>query len=246
MASRPDITLNLRPFWQVLPELLRGKSLYRTLFNLSLRAHQVGGTVLDLGSKSTSASYYRFLRVQPETRIILTDLFPGESILQLDVEKEFPLADGSIDAILAFNLFEHVFDTRTPPAEAHRVLRPGGRVLLVVPFLHQFHPDPDDFWRYTPSSLRRIWEGAGFQTVHLEALGEGVLTGWATRLPALFLPARLPALSGLVTCLLYLLTSPLDRLIHRLRPPIHGRRLAELFALGYLAVFEKGERSSNG
>lgn len=245
MDGPKGVALKLQPIWHVLPQLLRGKSLYRTLFNLSLRPHRVGGTVLDLGSKSTSASYYHFLGVDAGSRIILTDLFPGDSILQLDVEKRFPLEDGSVDAILAFNLFEHVFDTVTPSREAHRVLRQGGRVLVVVPFLHQFHPDPDDYWRYTPSSLRRIWEGAGFRTVHLEALGEGVLTGWATRLPSLFLPARLPWLSGLFTSLLYLITSPLDRLIHRFRRPIKGRRLAELFALGYLAVFEKGEPPSN-
>lgn len=49
-------------------------------------------------------------------------------------------ADGSFDFVLSFDVLEHVPGYRAAIAEFHRVLKPGGRVLLSVPFgLHYEH-----------------------------------------------------------------------------------------------------------
>ena len=47
----------------LIAETWKNKSLGRTLFNYQLRAHEVGGRILDLGSGQAKPSYYRFLRV---------------------------------------------------------------------------------------------------------------------------------------------------------------------------------------
>ena len=44
-----------------------------------------------------------------------------------------PLADGSVDAVVSANLLEHVPDDRRALREMARVLRPGGRAVIVVP-----------------------------------------------------------------------------------------------------------------
>jgi SAM-dependent methyltransferase len=44
-----------------------------------------------------------------------------------------PLADASVDAITSANLLEHITDDRRALAEFARVLRPGGRAVVVVP-----------------------------------------------------------------------------------------------------------------
>jgi SAM-dependent methyltransferase len=41
--------------------------------------------------------------------------------------------------------------------ELHRVVRPGGRVLLSTHGVYPFHPNPDDLWRWTHQGLERLF-----------------------------------------------------------------------------------------
>jgi len=223
------------PAFQVVCQLLNRKSLYRALFNLALQQHTVAGKIVDLGSKSIASSYFKFLQVEAGSEIIFTDIKEGEGIVRLNVEETFPFDSESMDCALAFNLFEHVFNQNVAPGELFRVLRHGGRVYLAFPFLHEYHADPEDFFRLTDLALRRIWEEVGFKCIHMEALGEGIMTACATKLPYLVMPKFLcPWMSALF----YLLTMPLDRLI-AMRPHIGGKSVPEKFALAHFAIFQK-------
>jgi SAM-dependent methyltransferase len=215
--------------------LLDGKSLYRALFNLTLQQHHVSGRIVDLGSKSLASSYFQYLNVAPGSDLIFTDIVAGEGIVRLNVEEAFPFENDSLDCALSFNLFEHVFNHNIAPGELFRVLRPGGRLYLVVPFLHEYHADPEDYYRLTDTALRRVWEEAGFQCIHMEAIGEGLLTACATRLPYLAMP---DIFRSWASALLYLGTTFLDRLIAS-RPRVNGKNVPERFALGHFAIFEK-------
>ena len=44
-----------------------------------------------------------------------------------------PLADGSVDAVTALAVLEHVDDPRQFVAEAYRILRPGGVCVMTTP-----------------------------------------------------------------------------------------------------------------
>lgn len=215
--------------------LLRGQTLIRALLNLALKGHQLHGKVLDLGGKSTKASYYRYLQMAPHTGVVCSDLKSGPGLVALDVEAPFDLPDAAFDAVLAFHLFEHVFHFQRAPDEVLRVLKPGGRVLVAVPFLHEYHADPDDYFRFTDSGLRRWWESAGLRCIHMEAIGEGLFTAWLTKLPSQILPGFLRSAT---TALLYLVATIADRLI-ALRPRVNGRTVPERFALEFFAIFEK-------
>jgi len=81
------------------------------------------------------------------------------------------MPDNSIDVILCTELWEHCQNAGDVLIEAFRVLRPGGKILLTVPFLWNLHLVPYDEFRYTPFSLRRLLEQAGFCSVDLKALG---------------------------------------------------------------------------
>lgn len=217
--------------------LLGGKSLNRTLFNLALERHEIGGRVLDLGAKDGLGSYHQFLRLEPGSVFIHSDVVavPERHVVAVDVEKPFPFDDGSFDVVTAFHLFEHVFNAATAPREVARVLRPGGRLFIAVPFLHEYHGDPSDFIRLTDAGLVRTWESAGLRCVHLEAIGEGLVTACFTKLVHLLAPpATRPALSALA----YLLSTPADRLI-ALRPAIGGKSVPVRHALEHFGVFRK-------
>lgn len=67
-----------------------------------------------------------------------------------------PYGDNSIDLIIAKNLLEHVADVDIVVNEFYRVLKPGGFVYLVTPFMLGFHSAPGDYFRWTTSGLRKL------------------------------------------------------------------------------------------
>ena len=56
---------------------------------------------------------------------------------------DLPLADGSIDVVVNFQVIEHLWDQSAFVAECHRVLRPGGVLLMSTPNRITFSPGRD-------------------------------------------------------------------------------------------------------
>lgn len=65
-----------------------------------------------------------------------------------------PFPDSSWDAVLCTEVLEHTHDPETLVAEILRVLRPGGTLLLTVPFAARVHHAPHDYQRFTQYRLR--------------------------------------------------------------------------------------------
>ena len=74
------------------------------------------------------------------------------------------------------NTLEHVYNHQSFLNNISRCLNDGGRIEGVVPFLHHYHADPDDYFRYTHSALKRILANAGFEDIHITKLGKGGFT----------------------------------------------------------------------
>ena len=56
-------------------------------------------------------------------------------------------------------------------AELARVLKPGGRMLLIVPHEWEEHQIPHDYFRYTRYGVRYLLERAGLTPVAIEPVG---------------------------------------------------------------------------
>jgi SAM-dependent methyltransferase len=80
-----------------------------------------------------------------------------------------PLKSGSLDGVLCETVLEHVPDGRAAFAELLRVLKPGGRVFLTLPFLWPYHASPHDYRRWTSSGVPRSL--SGFEIVELGMSG---------------------------------------------------------------------------
>jgi SAM-dependent methyltransferase len=68
-----------------------------------------------------------------------------------------PYRTGSLDGILCTEVLEHVENPGDLVDEIWRVLKPGGRCMLTVPWSARYHYVPYDYYRYTPSTLRRLF-----------------------------------------------------------------------------------------
>jgi SAM-dependent methyltransferase len=83
----------------------------------------------------------------------------------------FPLQDRSFDYIFHTEVLEHVYNFRKFLSECRRVLTPDGKMFFTVPFAARYHYIPDDYWRFTPTSLKRILREAGFSDMTVTPRG---------------------------------------------------------------------------
>ncbi len=51
------------------------------------------------------------------------------------------------------------------------MLKPGGKLILTVPFLGRLHEEPFDYYRYTRYGLRHLLEKGGFEVVEIVPTG---------------------------------------------------------------------------
>ncbi|MEY4938634.1 MAG: hypothetical protein RIQ93_369 [Verrucomicrobiota bacterium] len=79
--------------------------------------------------------------------------------------RTLPFADASFDGALCSQVLEHVFTPDDFLREIARVLRPGGTLVLTVPFVWDEHEQPHDFARYSSFGLRALLERNGFEVV---------------------------------------------------------------------------------
>jgi uncharacterized protein YbaR (Trm112 family) len=97
------------------------------------------------------------------------DVFPNVDVV--GVAERLPFADGCCEGAILMAVLEHVEDADRSLSEVRRILAPGGRLHVDVPFLQGYHPGPVDYRRYTEQGLRAELERYGFV---IEASGVAV------------------------------------------------------------------------
>ena len=78
-----------------------------------------------------------------------------EVVCDLNTEP-FPFPDESFDFVFSDSVLEHVMTPFAVMAEVHRVLKPGGRGFILVPFHYKAHGSPYDFFRYSKGGLHLL------------------------------------------------------------------------------------------
>ena len=77
----------------------------------------------------------------------------------------------TFDLVMCQHVLEHVVDPIAATRTLHRMLRPGGHLIVVTPFLVKIHNDPRDLWRFTPDGMRTLLAAAGFDDVETGSWG---------------------------------------------------------------------------
>ena len=119
----------------------------------------IGNTVLDLGS-GTGAAFdqlinYETTAVDPDKMMLELNSFENKV---LGSAEDLPFDDNSFDNVFCSFVWRNVSDTNKALAEVHRVLKPGGKFILL------------DMTRPKNSFLRMLHKIGTFKVLHLIGL----------------------------------------------------------------------------
>ncbi len=113
--------------------------------------------------------------------VLNVELEPGPHVDVVGVAERLPLADGCARGVILMAVLEHVQDAERALEESRRVLVPGGRLLVDVPFIQGYHASPADYRRFTEQGLRALLEREGFEIEDSGvAVGPGSAMAWVT------------------------------------------------------------------
>ena len=130
-------------------------------------ARFIGGRVLDVGAGSLS----RYKDLFNFDEYVKMDIEPGEGINIVGRAEDIPTPDNSFDSIVCTQVLGDVYKIHKAFREFYRVLRPEGTLLITESLFDPLHDEPNDFWRFTEHSMRRLAIEAGFKVKVLERRG---------------------------------------------------------------------------
>ncbi len=145
----------------VLRKLLNRPSRSRVESNRWLIRHcaEVYGDVLSIGSGSDDdgqGKHYRdyFAMANSYRTSEITEGFDTDMVI--DVRSMPEIRDALFDCVFCSGVLEHVDRYQDALSEISRVLKPGGILLLGLPFRQSLHMAPYDFWRFTEYGIRKM------------------------------------------------------------------------------------------
>jgi SAM-dependent methyltransferase len=119
--------------------------------------------ILDVG-----AGHGDFADIFEGKRYYSLDIVPYSEVdLVCDLGETIPFLPATFDVVVLMNVLEHVYENRLLIQNISKIVKPGGKVIITVPFLLKVHQAPFDFSRYTPYYLENLAEEAGFRVTTL-------------------------------------------------------------------------------
>jgi SAM-dependent methyltransferase len=98
--------------------------------------------------------------------------------LEVDLNGRLPFASARYDTILLSDVMEHIAEPDLLFSELVRIARPGGSIIVGVPFFYWLHEEPHDFHRYTKFKLKHFGEKHGAPAVDIWEAG-GAFDVWS-------------------------------------------------------------------
>jgi len=138
------------------------------------RSRSLQGWVLDVGCGDKP--YESWVDSDRVTRYVGVDISPDSRADVVAGAGGWPFADASFDATVFTQVLEHVSERDALIGEMVRVLKPGGRVLLTVPFLYPAHGLPHDHARFTLQGVQALLVAHGLRIDEAITAGGGGTT----------------------------------------------------------------------
>jgi 2-polyprenyl-3-methyl-5-hydroxy-6-metoxy-1,4-benzoquinol methylase len=148
-------------------------------------SHVTGDRIVDIGC-GEGITLGKLVMLHPDKEIVGIDAEP-ENIaicqryglpIQYGTVFDLPFADDTIDCVLFFEVIEHLEEPGKALLEIWRVLRPGGRLILIFPndrmflisrlltgMVKEAFYDAGHVMQWTPAKIKSALHGAGFMVV---------------------------------------------------------------------------------
>ncbi|MGC2326208.1 MAG: class I SAM-dependent methyltransferase [Candidatus Sulfotelmatobacter sp.] len=107
-------------------------------------------TVLDIGGRYQP---YRPLIQHRLQRYVALDILSTPLVDVLGKGEQLPFKSDTFDLVLATGVFEYFPEPRVVAAQIHRVLKPGGHLMLSVASVYPRVVE-EEHWRYLPAGLK--------------------------------------------------------------------------------------------
>lgn len=140
------------------------KGLFKNILNYR---NYLSGTMLDFGCGKRP--YKHLFNVQNYIGVDLDESGHDHKNEHIDVYydgKKIPFDNDHFDSVFSSEVFEHIFNLGEILDELYRVTKPGGHMLITLPFVWDEHEIPYDFARYTSFGIEHLLTKAGFKIIH--------------------------------------------------------------------------------
>jgi SAM-dependent methyltransferase len=184
--------------------------------------------VLDVGGRIQP---YRVLIANRLRRYVAIDLRLTPLVDVLARGEQLPLRDAAFNLVICTQVLEYVAQPSLVFAEMHRVLRPGGTLLLSMPSACVVDSE-GECWRFLPAGLRHLL--SGFTRVQIVAEGSSVAGFFRTVNTCLDMFVRSPVARSVYRYSF----CPLLNLTGAVAEKLSGRRNQQ-FVVNYSVLAEK-------
>ena len=125
---------------------------------LALIGRHPEGLVLDCGAGLRNTYY---------SNVVNYEIVAYDTTDVLGAAERLPFADETFDAVLSLNVLEHVKDPFQAAREIIRVMKPGGELMVVAPFLQPLHGYPHHYYNMTAQGLENLFESLSHTRVEV-------------------------------------------------------------------------------
>lgn len=140
------------PTFELYRKICRSReSISRFLMNIALTGVELRGSVLDVGGIPNSKKDYKSLFRGYDSWMTLNVNPEYAPDFVVDCNNRLPFKDAEFDNIVSVSTLEHIRNVNLILSEIVRITKPGGKIIICVPFIFGVHGDPDDFNRQTAS-----------------------------------------------------------------------------------------------
>jgi ubiquinone/menaquinone biosynthesis C-methylase UbiE len=137
----------------------------------------ITGNVLDVGC---GQSPYKHLLASGATKYFGIDVVDASKFDYRNPDitpfngEDIPFESDMFSGLICTEVLEHVQNYQKLIDEMYRVMRKGGKGIITIPWSARYHYIPNDFFRYTPASLKTMF--AMFSEIQIKPRGTDLAT----------------------------------------------------------------------
>ncbi len=108
--------------------------------------------------------------------VINVDLFPFPNVDVVANIESTPFRDSSVDFAILDTVLEHVPEPHRVVKEIHRILKPGGKIVCITPWIFPYHGYPRNYFNISSDGLRFLFRDFSECTIEMNMGPSSALT----------------------------------------------------------------------